>query len=370
LRFEHYVDDAAGWVSQLSRDTRFMKTALIGHSEGALVGLLAARRAPTAAYVSIAGPGERASLLMLLQLAGHLPPDLSAAAEKPLEALEAGAIMPEVPPPLAALFRPSVQPYLISWFKVSPADEIAALKAPCLLLQGTTDLQVQVTDAQALKTAQPDCQLSLVPSMNHVLKTVPADQARLLAAYTDPTLPVAPEPVRTITSFLQLRTDPHGRALPPPSLVPAEAHPGPVLARAQAGPLRVTLGLTDNETALRREWETAAASPRLQLIDRARAGDKVTTVVVFEGCAVASAGSCRLAAQFELLLPDGKPVAAGSGVLWSSPPLSGRLMLGAASATIPIGPTWPHGHYAVRVTVTDDVSRQALTLVARFTVDP
>lgn len=201
------MDDAAAWVSQLARDARVTKTAIIGHSEGALVGLLAARRSPVAAYVSIAGPGERASALLRRQIAGRLPPDLSAAADKILAALESGAATSEVPPPLAALFRPSVQPYVVSWFKVTPTHELSALKVPCLLSQGTTDQQVQAADAQALKTAKPDCELSLVPGMNHVLKTVSADPARQLASYADPTLPAAPELVQTIANFLQAGAD-------------------------------------------------------------------------------------------------------------------------------------------------------------------
>ena len=57
-------------------------------------------------------------------------------------------------PQLAALFRPSVQPYLMSWFKYVPATELARLTIPVLLIQGTTDIQVPVAEAKALQAAE------------------------------------------------------------------------------------------------------------------------------------------------------------------------------------------------------------------------
>ena len=48
---------------------------------------------------------------------------------------------------LQALFRPSVQPYLISWYKYNPQTVIASLKMPVLILQGKNDIQVKEEDA-------------------------------------------------------------------------------------------------------------------------------------------------------------------------------------------------------------------------------
>jgi hypothetical protein len=101
-----------------------------------------------------------------------------------------------------ALYRPSVQPYMISWFKHAPQQILAELDVPCLVLQGDTDIQVEVADAEALKAAQPACELSIVAGMNHVLKLVPADQAQQIASYSDPTLPIAPALLQALTQFL------------------------------------------------------------------------------------------------------------------------------------------------------------------------
>ena len=173
LRIEDYVQDAASWTTMLANDSRFSGVAILGHSEGSLIGMLASQRSPAVAFISVAGPAEKAAAILRRQLQGHLPTDLAVRNEELLSSLEAGRTSSEVPPPLLALYRPSVQPYLISWFKYSPANEIAKLRVPCLLLQGGTDIQVGVSDAEALHAANKACSLKIIAGMNHIMKTVP-----------------------------------------------------------------------------------------------------------------------------------------------------------------------------------------------------
>ena len=45
LTIDQYADDAAAWITQLKHDARFNKVIVVGHSEGALIGLLASSRA-------------------------------------------------------------------------------------------------------------------------------------------------------------------------------------------------------------------------------------------------------------------------------------------------------------------------------------
>jgi len=203
LRFDTYVDDAAAWIAKLKADPRFTKLAVIGHSEGALIGMLAAQQAGAAAYVSLAGVAEGPGAVLRKQFAGKLPPPLAADNERILASLEQGKPVAEVPPPLMAFYRPSVQPYMISWMQYVPARRIAALRMPVLIVQGTTDIQVGVEQAQALKAARPDAQLVLIPGMNHVLKAVPADVPNPVASYGDPSLPLHPQLAPAIAGFLR-----------------------------------------------------------------------------------------------------------------------------------------------------------------------
>jgi pimeloyl-ACP methyl ester carboxylesterase len=202
MRFDIYVDDAAAWIAKLKADPRFGPVAVIGHSEGALIGMLAAERAGASAYVSLAGAADTPGAVLRTQLAGKLPPPLAADNERILASLEAGKPVAEVPPALMTLYRPSVQPYMISWMKYVPTKQIAALRMPVLIVQGTTDIQVGVAQAQALKAARPDAQLLVIEGMNHVLKAVPADVPNPIASYADPALPLHPKLAPALIAFL------------------------------------------------------------------------------------------------------------------------------------------------------------------------
>jgi pimeloyl-ACP methyl ester carboxylesterase len=212
LRFDTYVEDAAAWIAKLKADPRFSSVAVIGHSEGALIGMLAAERAGASAYVSLAGVAEGPGAVLRKQLAGKLLPPLAADNERILASLEQGKTVAEIPSALAALYRPSVQPYLISWMRYVPSERIAALRMPVLILQGTTDIQIDPGQAQALKAARPNAALGFIPGMNHVLKDVPADPQRQMASYGDPSLPLHPRLAPAIVAFLRAPSPPPSAA--------------------------------------------------------------------------------------------------------------------------------------------------------------
>lgn len=211
LRFEHFVEDAVAWIGYLRKDTRFATVSVAGHSEGSLIGMLAVRQAKADAYVSIAGIAKGAAGILRDQLRPQIGamPELWDGTEAVLSSLEAGKTVDTLPPAIAAvpgfagLFRPSVQPYLISWFKYVPSAEIAKLTVPTLIVQGTTDIQVTVAEAKALAAAKPDARLEIVDGMNHVLKAVPSDAVKQRASYGDPALPIAPEVPKAIAALVR-----------------------------------------------------------------------------------------------------------------------------------------------------------------------
>jgi len=87
--------------------------------------------------------------------------------------------------------------------KYDPAQEITKMTTPVLLLNGTKDLQVDVQEAQALKTALPKAQLQIIENMNHVLKTVTGNDLENSKTYNDTTIPLAEGLVPAITDFLK-----------------------------------------------------------------------------------------------------------------------------------------------------------------------
>jgi pimeloyl-ACP methyl ester carboxylesterase len=172
LRFETYVSDAVAWGRRLREDKRFASLTLIGHSEGAMIGMAAASQLKADAFVSLAGPGRKLGVILQEQLQPILSPALLAQARSIINSLEAGQTVGTVAPELTSLFRPSVQPYLISVARIDPVAQIRDFSIPTLLVQGTTDLQVKTGDAKALAAAQPKAKMALIPGMNHVLKMV------------------------------------------------------------------------------------------------------------------------------------------------------------------------------------------------------
>ena len=193
LSVEAYVNDAVAWSQKLKNDPRFGPLILLGHSEGALIATLAAPRADAAALISLSGSARPVDQVIREQLARSLPPPLMLRSNELLDSLKAGHTDDNVPAPLQPIFRPSVQPYLISLFRQDPAKAFAQLKMPTLIVQGSNDMQVGVGDAQALKAAKPDAELVVIEGMNHVMRIVPADVKRQLASYKDPNLPLAAE---------------------------------------------------------------------------------------------------------------------------------------------------------------------------------
>lgn len=200
LRFDMYVNDAAGWVKLLSADKRFSSVTIAGHSEGALIGTIVAEQTPVHALVLLEGAGRPAPAVLREQLKPKLPPALYAQADAAIAQLQAGHTVSNPPAELMMLFRPSVQPYLISWFKYDPAAELAKVRVPVTIVQGTADIQVTMADAEALKRAAPSAKYVVIEGMNHVLKYFPAHSSlqAALKGYEDPSLPVDPQVVSAV----------------------------------------------------------------------------------------------------------------------------------------------------------------------------
>ncbi|MBA5708276.1 alpha/beta hydrolase [Pseudomonas fulva] len=203
LSVERYVADVVAWGHKLKADPRFGSLILIGHSEGALIASLAAEQAGASAVISLAGSGRPMAEVVREQLAERLPPAQLARGSALLDRLEAGQTSLDVPAPLRQVFRPSVQPYLITLFRQDPAAAFARLPMPALIVQGRNDVQVDVADAQKLKDAKPDAHLVLIEGMNHMLRISPKDMSEQRESYQNPQLPLARELGEQIVTFIR-----------------------------------------------------------------------------------------------------------------------------------------------------------------------
>lgn len=152
-------------------------------------------------FISVSGSGRPAGEILSEQLVTQYPQQKDYISTT-IDSLTRHLAVKKVNPMFASIFRPSIQPYIISWFEQNPQILIAALHIPVLIIQGDRDVQVKVKDAEQLKTSQPNAVLAIIPHMNHVLKEVEDDYAANIKSYSDPLLPLAPGLMDKITSFI------------------------------------------------------------------------------------------------------------------------------------------------------------------------
>ena len=201
LSFDNFIDDATAVVLYFKNQKKYHSITIAGHSEGALIGMIAAN-GNADAYISIGGAGRPIDEVLLEQI-GKQAPFLKEEVGKNLATLKSGNTFELKNQMLASLFRASVQPYMISWIKYNPQYEIKKLHIPSLLINGDKDIQVSVQDAQLLQQAKPDAQLQIIPNMNHIFKAIKGDDTENKASYTNPELPICTELTSIITTFIR-----------------------------------------------------------------------------------------------------------------------------------------------------------------------
>lgn len=206
ITFETFVEDCCAWARYLKNEVSPHKIYLIGHSEGALVVTLAAQQMKFDALVLLAGIGLKPAELLRRQLGGDQINLTADDLKKTLEiilSLENGKKVENIEQHLMGQFRPSVQPYLISWFNYDPALELSKIAIPTLVIQGTQDLQVSGENADRLAAAKTDAELCWIRNMNHVLKHAGKDPRQNYGTYNKPLLPLADGLLPKILRFFQ-----------------------------------------------------------------------------------------------------------------------------------------------------------------------
>ncbi len=204
MTLDDFAADARAAAESLARDPRFSRVVLVGHSEGASLALIAARQgAPVAGVVHVSGLGRPLVDVMREQLSRQVDSATLVRYDTAMKHYLLGEQPADVPQQLAMLFVPVNQTFMRSLAAFDAPAAIRAVRQPVLIVQGETDLQVSVADAERVHAARPDTRLVVVPEVNHVLKHV---VDRTLQGqgptYTDPSLGIAPEVVAAIADWI------------------------------------------------------------------------------------------------------------------------------------------------------------------------
>ncbi|PKP44075.1 MAG: alpha/beta hydrolase [Bacteroidetes bacterium HGW-Bacteroidetes-13] len=198
LLFEDFIDDAKAVINHFHPN--FTRIFIAGHSEGSLIGMVAARQ-NAIGFISLSGAGRPIDDILKEQI-GKQAPNLDAELDQNFALLKDGKKIKSVNPILTSLFRPSVQPYMRSWVKYNPTVEIAKLDIPVLIVNGNKDLQVSVQDAELLSAAKPGAQLEIIDNMNHILKNIEGDVMENQMSYNKKELPVSGKLVEIMVEFV------------------------------------------------------------------------------------------------------------------------------------------------------------------------
>lgn len=203
LRFEDFVTDVNSIISHFNNEYKFNKLIIAGHSEGSLIGILAAERNEIDGFISLAGAGRSIDQIIVEQLAKQSG-TLAENADTAFKEIKLMGSTNNYSPYLESIFRPSVQPYMKSWMQYDPALEIAKLEMPVLIINGSFDLQVDVKDAEMLKNANAQAELVILENMNHIFRKIEGENLENTKAYNEPQRPLHPELIPAITQFVNL----------------------------------------------------------------------------------------------------------------------------------------------------------------------
>ncbi|MBV9457021.1 MAG: alpha/beta fold hydrolase [Bradyrhizobium sp.] len=199
FRFKEFVDDAVSLVDFLRGSGKFSKIAVVGHSEGGLVAILAANRVPLDRLVLLATSARKQGELLKAQLEKQLPPEQVEPIEKAIDAIMAGQTVD--PPPAGLAIAPAMQPSIASAFTEDPIEPMKKINIPTLIIAGGRDRQLARVDFLALTAADFAAKSLWLPDMNHVLVDV-SDETDDVASYNEAERPLDPALIDAVADFI------------------------------------------------------------------------------------------------------------------------------------------------------------------------
>ena len=200
ITIDLFASDVENIVKYALQDERFSDVHIIGHSEGALLATLAAQKQKVDSIILLAGVGRSMDEVLIEQLSAQLPANLLEESKNILTSLKAGKIVESVSKELQPVFSIPNQPYLISWIKYNPVDELEKVNTKKYVVQGNTDIQVAETDWAELSKVATEA--IMIEGMNHILKESPAERAANIATYNEPNLLLHKDIAPTISRII------------------------------------------------------------------------------------------------------------------------------------------------------------------------
>ncbi|WP_458627375.1 alpha/beta hydrolase [Winogradskyella sp. PC D3.3] len=201
IMFDDFVNDASEIISFFKEKDAYGKIYVIGHSQGSLVGMLAAKDKADG-FISLAGAGNNIGDVLIEQVT-KMAPKLGEETQRVVTILKQGKTTTDYPEALGSLFGPNIQDFMINWMTYYPTKIIKELKMPILIVNGTKDLQVSVDEAKVLKEANTKAELLIIENMNHVLFEIEGDDLENSKSYNESFRAISPQLMTGLTDFIK-----------------------------------------------------------------------------------------------------------------------------------------------------------------------
>lgn len=200
VSFDHFITDTKDIIDYFKKNGGYTKIIIAGHGQGSLVGMIAARDKADG-FISIAGNAQSIDQVIIEQLAIQSPGLDKRASIAFAELKEKGRSI-NYEPVLESIFRYDLQPFIRSWMKYTPTQEIVKLEIPILILQGDKNIQVKISETEKLKNAVPTATYVIIQNMNHILKEIKGNRLENQKSYNESWRKIIPEATNAIAEFV------------------------------------------------------------------------------------------------------------------------------------------------------------------------
>ena len=201
MLFDDFVTDAVSVIEYFKKTEQYNAIYVAGHSQGSLVGLLAAKDRADG-FISLAGAGQSIDHVIMEQVT-KTAPMFTEDAKRVFAILKEGKTTTDYPQALGSIFSKDVQPFISNWMSYDPKEEIKKLEMPILIINGTKDLQVSESEAKLLHDAVPKSTLTIIEKMNHILVPIEGDSLENSKSYNEAFRKLSPELLEAIVSFVK-----------------------------------------------------------------------------------------------------------------------------------------------------------------------
>lgn len=199
IMFDDFVKDAKAVVAYFKDNVAYANIYIIGHSQGSLVGMLATEGVD--GFISIAGAGQNIGDVLIDQIS-KTAPQFTEETNKIVNKLKNNEKVYDYPEALASVFEKDIQPFMMNWMRYNPSEVIRELSMPILIVNGTKDLQVSVSEAETLQKGNSNAKIAIIENMNHVLTEIAGDELENSKSYNEPYRKISPELIERISTFI------------------------------------------------------------------------------------------------------------------------------------------------------------------------